>query len=202
MNLPIKIHGGIKLLGNDSKVDNLDLERLDTDPVEPNPGRLWFNNALKRIKYTDIAPDNPLLIVFKHLLDNDDFDALMASLSNSIATQLLSVNSITDVQAIELTTNSTTPNQIFGLFPISVYRGAEFNIHAVNTTDNLFHSVTIKAIHDSVNVSFVEYGDVSVGSGPCATFNVDIVNGNLRLLATPLSADTTDFRATVILMKL
>ena len=39
-----------------------------------------------------------------------------------------------------------------------------------------------------------EYGTIFTGSAAEATFDADIVSGNIRLLATPASSSTTNFK--------
>lgn len=53
----IVIHGGIRFLGQDPGIENMDIEELSVDPVNPQLGRIWFNIVEKRIKYVEsISP--------------------------------------------------------------------------------------------------------------------------------------------------
>ena len=51
----------------------------------------------------------------------------------------------------------------------------------------------IIAIHDGTNVTFNEYGTITTYSS-LATFTLDINSGNMRLLATPASSNSTVFK--------
>lgn len=50
----VKVHGGIELLGANTEVQNLGLEKLSDDPVNPNSGRIWLDDE-NRIAYRDSA---------------------------------------------------------------------------------------------------------------------------------------------------
>jgi hypothetical protein len=47
-------------------------------------------------------------------------------------------------------------------------------------------------VHNGTTASATQYGEVSTGT-TLATYDVDISGGNVRLLATPASATSTDF---------
>ena len=51
----------------------------------------------------------------------------------------------------------------------------------------------IIAIHDGTNVTFNEYGTITTSTS-LATFTLDINSGNMRLLATPASTNSTTFK--------
>lgn len=48
------IHGGVKLLGANSEIANLELEELSVDPVSPQNGRIWINTVEGRIKFASL----------------------------------------------------------------------------------------------------------------------------------------------------
>ena len=49
-------------------------------------------------------------------------------------------------------------------------------------------------IHDGTTPSITEYGVIFTGAAAEATFDADISSGNVRLLATPASADNRTFK--------
>jgi hypothetical protein len=88
------------------------------------------------------------------------------------------------------TTTSTSQVSITNL-PIASYRSAEYLIQVTEGTK--YHVTKIIAIHDGTNVTFNEYGTITT-STPLATFTLDINSGNMRLLATPASTNSTTFK--------
>ena len=104
------------------------------------------------------------------------------------------------IQSESVTTSATTADQVLVSLAGASYRSAEFQIQATDATGSKYHSVTIKAIHNGTFAAHTEYAAINVG-GECATFNVDYSGGNLRLLCTPASANSTVFKITSIIGK-
>ena len=88
------------------------------------------------------------------------------------------------------TTTSTSQVSITNL-PIASYRSAEYLIQVTEGTK--YHVTKIIAIHDGTNVTFNEYGTITTHSS-LATFTLDINSGNMRLLVTPASTNSTTFK--------
>ena len=88
------------------------------------------------------------------------------------------------------TTTSTSQVSITSL-PIASYRSAEYTIQITEGTK--YHVTKIIAIHDGTSVTFNEYGTI-ITSTSLATFTLDINSGNMRLLATPASTNSTSFK--------
>ena len=104
------------------------------------------------------------------------------------------------VQSDTVTTSATTANQVLVSLAGATYRSADFQIQATDATGTKYHAVTIKAIHNGTTAVHTEYAALNIG-GECATFNVDYSSGNLRLLCTPTSANSTVFKVTSIIGK-
>ncbi len=49
----MKIHGGMRFVGNDAEVSNLTLEIETTDPALTHEGHVWYNTEEERIKYVE-----------------------------------------------------------------------------------------------------------------------------------------------------
>jgi len=75
--------------------------------------------------------------------------------------------------------------------PISSYRSVEYTIQITEGTK--YHVTKVLAIHDGTNVTFNEYGTLFTTSS-LSTFALDINSGNMRLLATPVSSNSTVFK--------
>ena len=61
------------------------------------------------------------------------------------------------------------------------------------TQGTSYHTIKVLALHDGTTAYNSQYGEIfTVGS--LATFDVDISNGNIRLLATGASANSTTYK--------
>ena len=114
------------------------------------------------------------------------------NITSPVAGQALRYNGVKFVNNYHphLTTTSTSQVSITNL-PIASYRSAEYLIQVTEGTK--YHVTKIIAIHDGTNVTFNEYGTITT-STPLATFTLDINSGNMRLLATPASTNSTTFK--------
>ena len=88
------------------------------------------------------------------------------------------------------TTTSTSQTAILSL-PIATYRSAEYTIQVTEGTK--YHVTKILAIHDGTNVTFNEYGTLTTSTS-LSTFALDVHSGNMRLLVTPASTNSTVFK--------
>jgi len=96
------------------------------------------------------------------------------------------------IDTTETSTTSTTQVAIHTL-SATVFRSARFTVQVTNSTDSTYHLTEILMIHDGTTPSITEYGTIFTGSAE-ATFDADISSGNVRLLATPASADSMEFK--------
>jgi len=104
------------------------------------------------------------------------------------------------IQSNTATTTATTADQVLVSLAGASYRSAEFQIQATDATGSKYHTATIKAIHNGTSAVHTEFSSLNIG-GVCATFDVDYSGGNLRLLCTPLSVNSTVFKITSIIGK-
>ena len=91
---------------------------------------------------------------------------------------------------VTATTTSTSQTAILSL-PVATYRSAEYTIQVTEGTK--YHVTKVLAIHDGTNVTFNEYGTL-LTSTSLSTFALDVSSGNMRLLATPASTNSTAFK--------
>ncbi len=89
-----------------------------------------------------------------------------------------------------LTTTSTSADTISSV-SATVNRSATFQVQVTRGTQ--YHMTTINVIHNGTVAFMSEYGTIRTGA-VLATFDADISGGNLRLRATPTSADSTVFK--------
>jgi len=99
-----------------------------------------------------------------------------------------------------ITTTATTANQVITSVSATTYRTFKFVIQAVDATAGKYQSQEIMAIHNGSTVAHTEYTAINVG-GAVATYDVDISGSTVRLLCTPLSANSTVFKVSMQLIK-
>jgi len=96
-----------------------------------------------------------------------------------------------------LTTTSTSADTISSV-SATVNRSATFQVQVTRGTQ--YHMTTINVIHNGTVAFMSEYGTIRTGA-VLATFDADISGGNLRLRATPTSADSTVFKLSKTVIK-
>ena len=97
------------------------------------------------------------------------------------------------VAAIEsaTSTKTSTSEAAADTFAASTYRSAQYQIQV--TRGSQYHVTTMNVLHDGTNVFMSEFGTIKTGV-TLATFDADINSGNVRLLVTPTSSDSTVFK--------
>lgn len=90
-----------------------------------------------------------------------------------------------------VTTTTTTLESVIDSFSVSQYRSAKYQIQI--TTGSQYQITEIFVIHDGTTSYQTEYATVKTGV-TLSTFGSDIDSGNIRLLATPTSIDSTTFK--------
>ena len=79
-------------------------------------------------------------------------------------------------------------------FPAADFRSARYTVQVTNVTDSTYHVTEILLIHDGTTPAITEFATIFTGSAAEATFDADINSGNVRLLATPASTDSMQFK--------
>jgi hypothetical protein len=97
------------------------------------------------------------------------------------------------IDTYAVNTSATSQAQV-AAFAAATFRSARFTVQITNTTDSTYHVTEILLIHDGTTPAITEYATIFTGTAGEATFDADITGGNVRLLATPASADTMQFR--------
>lgn len=87
------------------------------------------------------------------------------------------------------TTTATTQTAI-ATYVAADYTAMELTIVADDSTDRTITKLLV--VHNGTTASATQYGEVNTNAA-LATYDVDISGSNVRLLATPASATSTDF---------
>lgn len=105
--------------------------------------------------------------------------------------QIFDANTLKGSYVSTLTT--TTQTSILSLSAVT-YRSIEILIQITEGTK--FHMEKILAIHDGTTVYATTYGTIHT-AGILSTFDLDISTNNIRLLATPATANSTTFKISI-----
>lgn len=108
---------------------------------------------------------------------------------------------VKDLATIDTTTLTTTSISQVALASVAgaTYRSVKFQIQGVDSTGSKYHTTEIIAIHNGTTAQTTEYASINLG-GVTATFTVDYNSGNLRLLVTPASTNSTVFKVSMTLI--
>jgi hypothetical protein len=96
----------------------------------------------------------------------------------------------TTVRSGTLTTTSITADQVVASFSASGVTGVEFLVKGVDATGSKYSVATVQAVTDGANIDYTIYGEVNIGAST-GTVAVNISSGNIRLLVTPSSSNST-----------
>ena len=107
----------------------------------------------------------------------------------------IAVNSelVLDTETASLST--TTETQIAS-FALADYTSCKVIVQATNTVSGDRQVSELLIIHDDTTASVTEYGLIFTGSAAIASYNVDINSGDVRILATGSSTDSTTYKVT------
>jgi hypothetical protein len=103
------------------------------------------------------------------------------------------VNSLVNIDADSITLATVTPTMITS-FPVATYGSGKMIIQAYDTVTGERQVSELLVLHDGVIASATEYGILYSGTALISTFDVDISGGNLRVLATGSTANSTQYK--------
>ena len=97
------------------------------------------------------------------------------------------------IDTAEVSTSSTTQT-VIAQSNATIFRSCRYTVQITNSTDSTYHTTELLLVHDGTTANITEFGTIFTGAAVEATFDADIVSGNIRLLATPASGDTMVFK--------
>ena len=103
----------------------------------------------------------------------------------------IDIDTITTTSAVTATLSTTTETAVHSGLSTTAYRSVEYTIQVTEGTN--YHSTKILAVHDGTTAYHSEYGTVYTNSS-VATFDVDLNGGNIRLLATGSTSNSTVYK--------
>ena len=118
----------------------------------------------------------------------------------TVTTSMLFSNTTFDDGTATITGNSVA--QTFDTFSASTYRSAKYTIQISDATANRFSIVEANVTHDGTNAYISTFGGADNGTGDGSSiydtleFTAIINSGNVRLLATGASTNSTQYKVT------
>jgi hypothetical protein len=111
-------------------------------------------------------------------------------IGGTLNSSVVSISSTFDILASNLTTSSTSLNQVVHSISASSYRTLKYTVQITSGSD--YNAQEILLLHDGSTVFMTEYAQILAGSGlTLSTFGADINSGNIRLLVSPTNAVTS-----------
>jgi hypothetical protein len=159
------------------------------------------------VEYLTVDLDGRFLLQGAKAADADLLDGLdstqflRSDTSDTFTT--LSGNSLdigsTTYSSDTTSTTSTTQTQIT-LFSATAFSGAKLIVQMTDNSTNERHISELLVTHDGTTAFATEYGVVHTGTDLLASFDADISSGNVRLLATAASGNSTSYTVSETLM--
>jgi hypothetical protein len=100
----------------------------------------------------------------------------------------------------ETATLATTTETAIASFSLSAHIGAKLVVQITDSSTGERQISELLVTHDGTDAFATEYGVVHTGTDPLASFDVDTDLGNVRLLATAASSNSTEYKVTEFLM--
>lgn len=157
---------------------NTEVQFNDSGTLQGNSG-FTFNNSTKTLTVANNLISNNLTV---NSVSTNTFSSSNVTTNNVILTNAL-------VRTSSNTTTGTS-QQAVDAFAVATYRSADYVISIKDNNDNAYHVSRILVIHHGGDAFMTEYGTMFTNTS-LGTFATDIDTGNVRLLFTPTSSNTT-----------
>mgnify|MGYP001175016282 CR=1 FL=1 len=92
------------------------------------------------------------------------------------------------------TSVASSTTTVMNTFDKTVYRSAKYFISIADATNSRFEIVEANVTHDGSNAYIASFGSTTNYTAPLCTFTADIDSGNVRVLVTNISNNTTVFK--------
>lgn len=120
---------------------------------------------------------------------------------NNLSANKISYGNTATLAETSIETVSDSPNQVAISFPVSTYSTCTFEICSRDDTANTQSTTIVSTLNnDTTGVRFNSYGAIFIGD-PLVTYDMDVVDGQVRLLLSPLSSVNMMHKLTYKLVK-
>ena len=155
----------------------------------------------------DVTIGNDLIVTGDLTVDTDTLvvDKTNDRVGVGIATPLetlhvdgaIRIDGVSNLETVS-TSLSTTTQSAIDTFATTKFRSCKYTVQATDTVSSEYQVVEVLLIHDGTTAYVTTYGVMFTGSAELVTFDADINSGNVRLLATGASANSTQYKITRI----
>ena len=115
----------------------------------------------------------------------------------SVTAGSLTIDGVSKLETASQTLATTTQTAI-DTFATTDYRSCKYTVQATDTVSSEYQIVEVLLIHDGTTAYITTYGIIHTGASEIVSFDADVNAGNVRLLATGASANSTQYKVTRI----
>ncbi len=171
----------------------------------PAIGEIRYNTSTTEFEgYYSNGWNNLGGATFDQSLNTSD-DVSFANVGINVATPLerlhvdgaIRIDGVSNLETATTTLATTTQSSIDS-FAATKFRSCKYTVQITDTVSSEYQVTEILLIHDGTNSYVTTYGIIHTGSAELVTFDTDVNLGNVRLLATGASANSTVYKITRI----
>ena len=89
---------------------------------------------------------------------------------------------------------STVSETEIDSFPLADFRSSKATVQITDTVTGEYQISEVMVLHNGVDAFITTFGTIFTGSAPLATFDADILNADVRILATGASSNQTTYK--------
>lgn len=185
------IYHGVEL-ANNSKIKNLEVEELITDPNPIRIGRIWYNTTSKQFKYTSLDNTNSIIIKafvsfedLIHYIKNSQIDSQNVVLANSATANNLvfsipnnsNINVSIDLIAEEISKIKTFLNNSVSIYEFYVTNNT--NLISINNLNPNKLIILINGLEQPLNCYTINLNGITFSENLLPDSYIKIINFNL-----------------------
>ena len=189
---------------------------IGTEGSASGDGEIAYNNAtgvftytppdlstyLTSVAFTDLTT-TPTTLAGYGITDAFTADQSLDTTSDvtfntvSVTAGSLTINGVSKLETASQTLATTTQTAI-DTFATTDYRSCKYTVQATDTVSSEYQIVEVLLIHDGTTAYITTYGIIHTGASEIVSFDADVNAGNVRLLATGASTNSTQYKVTRI----
>jgi len=195
------------IVGTDTKLTNGVISTLNINNAD-NTNTLWAFASSSANATFSLGATTPIMRFsgstssFPALKRNGT--AINVRLADDSADAPLTASQITHntnlVTTSEATTLATTTKTQVASFASASFRSGKLMVQAYDSVTGEVQISELLVAHNGTTASSTEYGVVFTGSAALATYDVDISAGNVRLMATRTTTNSTQYKTSEMLL--
>jgi hypothetical protein len=189
---------------------------IGTEGSASGDGEIAYNNAtgvftytppdlstyLTSVAFTDLTT-TPTTLAGYGITDAFTADQSLDTTSDvtfntvSVTAGSLTIDGVSKLETASQTLATTAQTSI-DTFATTDYRSCKYTVQATDTVSSEYQIVEVLLIHDGTTAYITTYGIIHTGASEIVSFDADVNAGNVRLLATGASTNSTQYKVTRI----